>query len=147
MFVLDLRCAHQCWTLVGHVLRTSVCAVVMSVRYTSYGVWNVSRERDRYSFWCRPILVLASVHEIVTWPKYTCIWAVRDAPWRNFHEFLRHFMIYTSRKKSFLLHQSSSFYHIKASRIGAICLFCWAHKSANGLKKTTETLLSLLCHS
>ena len=24
------------------------------------------------------ILVLASVHEIVTWPKYTCIWADRD---------------------------------------------------------------------
>jgi hypothetical protein len=71
MFVLELRCAHQCWMLVGHVLRTSVCAVVMSVRYTSYGVRNVSRERD--------LLVLASVHEIVTWPKYTCIWAVRDA--------------------------------------------------------------------
>ena len=29
MFVLELRCAHQCWTLVGHVLRTSVCAVVI----------------------------------------------------------------------------------------------------------------------
>jgi hypothetical protein len=28
----------------------------------------------------RAILVLASVHEIVTWPKYTCVWADRDEP-------------------------------------------------------------------
>jgi hypothetical protein len=35
--------------------------------------------RDRCSFWCRPVLVLVSFHEIVTWPKYTCIWADRDA--------------------------------------------------------------------
>jgi hypothetical protein len=49
----------------------------------------VSRERDQYSFWCRSILVLASVHEIVTWPKYTCIWAVRDGVIGNRNSLLR----------------------------------------------------------